>query len=384
LEEALDVQAAHAICQTCKIILFEANSNSYIDLVTAVNSAASLGVSAISNSYGSSEWSGEGVYDTYFNHPGIAVTVSSGDSGYGASYPAANPNVVAVGGTTLQVFSDNMYSSESVWGGAGSGCSTYKNALSFQTSLSNWALTGCSTKRAIADVSADADPNTGAAVYSTTPYNGQTGWFQIGGTSLSAPIIAGVYALGSGVSGNAAQVMYSNYSLANFHDITGGNNGNCLTIMCKGALGFDGPTGLGSPNGIGGFGASVASPTPTLTPTPTSSITPTATPTPTITPTPTQAPDDTQAPTVNITSPTNGSLVFKNFKYTIWASASDNVKVTKVEFYVNNVFLSTDTTSSYTASWRVPNIKNIVYTLTAIAYDAAGNTAASSVSVTSR
>lgn len=384
LEAALDVETAHAICQTCKIILFEANSSSYTDLVTAVNSAASMGVTAISNSYGSSEWNGESGFDAFYNHPGIAVTVSSGDSGYGAQYPAANPNVVAVGGTTLQLFSDNSYSKETVWSSGGSGCSAYESVLSFQSLLPNWNATGCSLKRGIADVSADADPNTGAAVYTSTPYSGQTGWFQVGGTSLSAPLIAGVYALTGSVSGNAPQILYNNYSLTNFHDILSGTNGSCLTIMCKAGIGYDGPTGLGSPFGLGGFGGIVASPTPTLTPTDTPMPTPTVSVTPTDTPTPTQVPTDNQPPTVAITSPLNGMTVFRNNTYTIRANASDNVKVTKVEFYVNNVLLSTDTTSSYTASWRVPNIKNVVYTLSAVAYDAAGNNATSSITVTAR
>lgn len=383
LEAALDVQAAHATCQTCKIILFEANSPTYGNLTTAVNTAASMKVTAISNSYGSSEWSGQTFYDGAYNHPGIAVTVSSGDSGFaaGAQYPASNPNVVAVGGTSLQVFSDNTYSQETVWSGAGSGCSLYEAALPLQTSLSNWGSVGCS-RRVVADVAAVADPNTGAAVYTTTPYSGQTGWFQVGGTSLSAPIIAGVFALTGNIPNvQANTIPYSNYSLLAFHDITSGTNGNCATTLCKGAVGFDGPTGLGSPNGLSGFGGLILTATPTATPTPT--LIPTDTPTPTATPTatPTQAPGDTTPPTVAITSPTNGSTVFRNSNYTIRASASDNVAVVKVEFYINGVLRSTDMTNPYTASWRVPNVRNATYTLTAKAYDASGNIAISTITV---
>ncbi len=395
LEAALDVQAAHAICQTCKIILFEANSATYNDLATAVNSAAAMGVTAISNSYGSSEWSGQTFYDAFYNHPGIAVTVSSGDSGYGAGaqFPASSPNVVAVGGTSLHVYTDNSYASESVWSGAGSGCSLYEAALPLQTSLSNWSGTGCA-RRAVADVAAVADPNTGAAVYTSTPYSGQTGWFQVGGTSLASPIIAAVFAL-AGPIGNvqANTIPYNNYSLLSFHDITTGTNGSCLTSLCKGVVGFDGPTGLGSPNGLLGFGGAGITPTPTATPTPTITITPTPTdtptPTPTVTitptdtptPTPTQAPGDTTPPTVAITSPSNGSSVFRNFTYTIRANATDNVKVDRVEFYINGTLRSTDKTSPYTASWRVPNVKNAAYTITAKAYDTSGNSASSTVTV---
>ncbi len=399
LESALDVQAAHATCQTCKIILFEANSATYNDLTKAVNTAAAMGVTAISNSYGSSEWSGQTFYDAFYNHPGVAVTVSSGDSGFaaGAQYPASSPYVVAVGGTALQVYSDNTYASETVWNGAGSGCSSYESALPFQTALSNWGSVGCS-RRAVADVSAVADPNTGAAVYTTTPYSGQTGWFQVGGTSLSSPIIAGVYALTGSLSPvQANTIPYNNYSLLAFHDVVAGSNGNCVTALCNGGVGFDGPTGLGSPNGLAGFGGLVLSPTPTATPTPTITLTPsptstpTATPTPTdiptptptatLTPTPTQAPGDTQPPSVTITSPSNGSSVFRNFTYTIRATATDNVKVAKVEFYINNVLRTSDTASPYTSSWRVPNVRNATYTITAKAFDTSGNTATSTITV---
>jgi subtilase family serine protease len=256
LEIALDVEIAHQICQNCKILLVEAKTNSFANLATAVNTAATLGANAISNSYGGSESSSTngGAYD----HPGIAITVSSGDNGYGVESPASYSTVVAVGGTTLNLGSGNTYASESVWNGSGSGCSAYFTAQSWQTSLSNWAATGCGTKRGVADVAADADPNTGASVYDSTPYQGQAGWFRVGGTSLSAPLIAGVYGLAGNVGVvNAstvpypASIPYSNP--ASLHDVTSGSNGTCATIMCNGATGYDGPTGVGTPNGTGGF-----------------------------------------------------------------------------------------------------------------------------------
>ncbi|MGE5042076.1 MAG: Ig-like domain-containing protein [Candidatus Levyibacteriota bacterium] len=376
METSLDVEVAHAICQTCRILLVEANTNFFSDLATAVNTAASMGAVAISNSYGGSEWSGEKNYDSYYNHPGVAVTVSAGDSGYGAEFPAASPHVVAVGGTTLNLFTDLTYSSETVWNGSGSGCSSYEAANLWQTALTNWGSTNCFSSRAIADISADADPNTGAAIFDSTPYNGQSGWWQIGGTSLSSPIIAAAYALGNPIGSNvtASSVLYANYNLTNFHDVTSGSNGTCATNMCKGGIGYDGPSGLGSLQALGAFGGIVAIPTPT--PTPSGIPTPTATPTPT--------PTDIIAPKVSITSPLNGSRVWRSTKVTIKASASDNVKVAKVEFYVNNVLLSTDTSSPYSAVWRVPSQRSITYTLTAKAYDTSGNTASSSVNVTSR
>jgi subtilase family serine protease len=253
LEIALDVEVAHAICPNCKVLLVEASSNSLANLATAVNTAARLGATQISNSYGGSEYSGEASVTAY-DHPGIAITASSGDSGYGSSFPAAAPAVVAVGGTTLTLGAGNAWAGETVWNGSGSGCSSYLSAPAWQTSLASWSLTGCGAKRGIADVAADADPATGAAVYDTTRYQGRSGWFKVGGTSLSAPLIAGVYAL----AGNAASTSYpASLAYANtsaLHDVTSGSNGSCGgATICAGAAGYDGPTGLGTPNGVGAF-----------------------------------------------------------------------------------------------------------------------------------
>jgi subtilase family serine protease len=253
LEIALDVETAHEICQNCKVLLIEANSASNSNLNTAENEAVRLGATEISNSWGGNEYSGE-ASDQTFNHPGIAITVSSGDSGYGAfGYPAASPYVVAVGGTTLNLTKSNGYASESAWSGSGSGCSSYETAQSWQTALSNWSATACGTKRGVADVAADANPNTGAAVYDTTRYQGHLGWFQVGGTSLSSPLVAAVYALAGGTSSvtYAASVPYSHTS--SLHDVTSGSSGSCATIMCAAGASYDGPTGLGSPNGTGAF-----------------------------------------------------------------------------------------------------------------------------------
>jgi len=247
LEIALDVETAHQICQNCKILLVEADSNSFANLATAVNRAAAMGADVISNSYGGSDTAPNSAY----NHPGIAITASTGDNGYGVESPASYNTVVAVGGTTLSVTGSNGYGGETVWSGAGSGCSSQNSAQSWQTSLSNWAATGCGTHRGLADVSADANPNTGASVYDTTRYQGQSGWFQVGGTSLSAPLIGAVYALSGNTASYPASTPYAH--TGSLHDVTSGSNGNCSTIMCKGAVGYDGPTGLGTPNGIGAF-----------------------------------------------------------------------------------------------------------------------------------
>jgi len=249
LEISLDVQTAHEVCQNCKILLVEAKTNSFANLEAAVNTAASLGATQISNSYGGSDSSPNSAY----NHSGIAITASSGDGGFGVESPASFNTVVAVGGTTLKLTGSNTYSSESVWSGAGSGCSTLNGARSWQTSASGWAATGCGTERGVADVAADADPNTGAAVYDSTRYQGRAGWFQVGGTSLSAPLIAAVYALKADGSGTSYPASLPYARTSSLHDVTSGSNGTCSTTMCKGAPGYDGPTGIGTPNGDGGF-----------------------------------------------------------------------------------------------------------------------------------
>jgi subtilase family serine protease len=253
LEIALDVEVAHAICPNCKILLVEASSASLANLAAAVKTAAALGATEISNSYGGSEFSGEVSYSAY-NQPGIAVTVASGDNGYGSfGFPAASPYVVAVGGTTLSLGSGNAWAGETAWSGSGSGCSLYVPAPAWQGFLP------CGGKRGVADVAADANPSTGAAVYDTVKYQGRSGWFQVGGTSLSSPLIAGVYALAGGASSlYPAKDLYAHQSdsPASLHDVISGANGKCtsaLTVMCNAAAGYDGPTGVGTPNGIGAF-----------------------------------------------------------------------------------------------------------------------------------
>jgi subtilase family serine protease len=247
LEISLDVETAHEICQNCKIVLVEASSSSIANLGTAVNEAASLGANVISNSYGSSEYSGEvSDQNSYYNHPGVMITASSGDSGYGVEFPAASRYVTAVGGTTLNLTTTNAYLSESAWSSGGSGCSAYITKPSWQSD------TGCAN-RTVVDVAADADPNTGAAVYDSVKYQGQSGWFQVGGTSLASPLIGATYAL----AGNASSLTYGSYPYAHassLHDVTTGSNGSCGgSYLCTAGVGYDGPTGMGSPDGTGGF-----------------------------------------------------------------------------------------------------------------------------------
>jgi hypothetical protein len=241
-ETALDLDMVSAMCPSCKILLVEAASASFLNLATAENTAANLGAHAISNSYGGGE-SGSQSYESAYNHPGIAVTVSSGDSGYGVQFPASSPHVTAVGGTSLTHASNTRGWSETVWSGAGSGCSaTYAKPT--------WQTDGLCGMRTVADVSAIADPNTGVAAYAPI-YANVSGWVVFGGTSVASPLIAGIYGVNAG-SVNFGQNPYQNQT--QLFDVTAGSNGSCGgTYLCSGAVGYDGPSGLGTPDGSGGF-----------------------------------------------------------------------------------------------------------------------------------
>jgi subtilase family serine protease len=253
-EISLDVDMVSAVCPDCHILLVEATSASMSDLGTAVNQAVSQGAKFVSNSYGGSEGGSEGSSDsTYFNHPGVAITASSGDGAYaaGTEYPASSQYVTAVGGTSLTKDSSSRGWSESVWNtssseGAGSGCSQDVAKPSWQTD------TGCAN-RMVADVSAVADPATGVAVYQT--YGGN-GWAVYGGTSASSPIIASVYALAGTPGANDVPASYAYAHTSSLNDVTSGDNGSCSpSYYCTAGQGYDGPTGLGTPNGLAAFTA---------------------------------------------------------------------------------------------------------------------------------
>ncbi len=253
LETQLDLEMVSATCPGCKILLVEATSNVNANLYAAEDTAARLGATEISNSYGGGEASSETTDDAHFNHPGAAITVSSGDSGFGVEYPAASRYVTSVGGTSLSHASNARGWTETAWNGSGSGCSAYEPKPAWQTD------SGCA-RRTVADVSAVADPNTGVAVYdSNCNIVGQIlgqcfkGWGVVGGTSASAPIVAGVY----GLAGNGSSVNYGSFPYshtASLFDVTSGNNGSCSSAyLCTSGAGYDGPTGLGTPNGTGAF-----------------------------------------------------------------------------------------------------------------------------------
>ena len=250
-EISLDVDMVSAICPKCHILLVEATSNSLRDLATSVDEAAKLGASVISNSYGGSDAKADSQANVAYDQPGIPVTAAAGDGGYGVEYPASSPYVTAVGGTTLTKATGTTRGwTETVWDDSGSGCSQYESQPSWQAAIS--ALTNVCAGRAVADVSADANPDTGVAVYDSTKYLFQSGWLEFGGTSVATPIIASVYALaGNGSSIDNGSYPYSHTSGLN--DVTSGSNGSCGNILCNAAAGWDGPTGLGTPNGTSAF-----------------------------------------------------------------------------------------------------------------------------------
>ena len=243
-EQALDLDMASAICPSCKILLVQATTASMTNLGAGVNTAVALGANVVSNSYGGSEGTSDVSYDSqFFNHPGIAITVSSGDNGYGAEYPASSQYVTAVGGTSLTRASNARGWSETAWSGAGSGCSKYDPKPSWQKD------TGCSM-RSVADVSAIADPQTGVSVYGPSTRRAST-WMVFGGTSVAAPLVGAIYA----VNGSAATYGSDPYAHTSaLNDVTSGSNGTCGgTYLCTAGAGYDGPTGLGTPNGTTAF-----------------------------------------------------------------------------------------------------------------------------------
>jgi subtilase family serine protease len=263
IEISLDLQAVSAVCPNCHLLLVEASSENMPDMVAAIDEAARLGATEISNSYGTAEFSGQtaaALDGQLASHPGVAITAGSGDSGT-VEWPSSSPAVTAVGGTTLTSASNARGWNEVAWTSSGSGCSVYEPQPSWQGGIA----TQC-TARAVADVSADADPTTGASVYDTFGYQNRSGWFVVGGTSLASPLIAGVYAL----AGNAGSVTAGSYpyghgsslnqvgmpsggGLLGLGSILGGLAGSLCLLSCHSAPPWNGPAGLGSPNGTGAF-----------------------------------------------------------------------------------------------------------------------------------
>ncbi len=234
LEISLDIQWAHAIAPGAKILLVEASSNSFSNLLAAEDYAKTH-AQYVSNSWGGSEFSGETAYDSHFSQSGVSFFVSSGDLGEPAEYPSASPNVISVGGTTLH-WSGSSFTGETGWSGSGGGCSVYETGAIGQLEFSQYGQVNCGTKRATPDVSLDADPASGVSVYDSAGYQGQKGWFTVGGTSASSPM----WAARAAVAGAVVNSAYVYGSSITYRDITSGNNGaSCL-------VGYDLVTGRGS------------------------------------------------------------------------------------------------------------------------------------------
>jgi subtilase family serine protease len=241
-EQALDLDMVSAACPNCHILLVQASSATFSNLWTAVDYAKTQGVRAISNSYGNTDSSSYSAYDSHYAGNNIAITVSTGDYGYGAQWPATAPGAIAVGGTSLRAGGTRGWT-ETVWDGTGSGCGLGHAKPSWQNNVTD-ACGG----RMEADISAVADPNTGVAVYGPASRN-TSQWMVFGGTSASAPLVGAMFALRNG-SINAASSIYSNAGSLN--DVTSGSNGTCaVAYYCNAQGGYDGPTGLGTPNGTG-------------------------------------------------------------------------------------------------------------------------------------
>jgi len=263
LETSLDVEWAHALAPKANIILVEASTASLGGLFNAVSTASQIpNVSVVSMSWGTQEFWGEWNYDNIFTTPAghipITYLASSGDSGawYGPMYPSVSPNVVAVGGTTLTLGGNNGYGSESGWSGSTGGFSGTDNGFYFGENAPSYQLAAQAAAglnygiRTTPDVSFNADPNTGVAVYDSISYSGQSGWFEVGGTSAAAPSWAGVVAItDQGLAAASKSTLSStrlltqlyNLPSSDFHDITSGSNGYSVTP------GYDLVTGLGSP-----------------------------------------------------------------------------------------------------------------------------------------
>jgi hypothetical protein len=320
VEEALDVETAHAVCQTCRIVLYEANDQTPDDLGTAENTAVASGATEVSNSFGFQEQTFTATDVADFDHPGTVITAATGDDGYydfdflgetglynQDNAPSSLRTVVSVGGTSLLLDQTGARQEETVWntngiknvfeetlleplGATGGGCSTTIGAPQWQRAVAGWSETGCGSKRLVADISAVADPTTGFDIYLSYDCGGicNTGWLTIGGTSLSSPLVAGLFALAGGAHGvhYPALTLYAHqHTSGAYYDVTTGGNGYCGgegaaqcgnpnrfkegildcdypatgttpsagDRACDALAGFDGPSGLGTPNGLRPF-----------------------------------------------------------------------------------------------------------------------------------
>jgi subtilase family serine protease len=320
VEIALDVETVHSVCPSCAIVLVEANSESFADLAASVNEAVSQGATEVSNSYGGLETAVGASEQAAYDHAGVVIAAASGDSGYlnwdfvaqsgeapaKPDAPASLPTVVSVGGTSLTLTTSGTRARETVWNDSGrpsrekefkqfaadgGGCSTLFTAPSWQQSVLGWAKAACGTKRLDNDISVVGDPYTGFDIYDTYAYEPKFtgGWLTVGGTSLSSPLVSGLYGLAGGSHGASypAATLYTHVGQApSLFDVSKGGNGYCDgeapsscgepgvnellgnvdcegTTSCNAVLGFDGPSGVGAPKGLTAF-SPLSHPQPTV------------------------------------------------------------------------------------------------------------------------
>lgn len=252
-ETAIDAEMVSAICPLCNIEVVQAKSARISDLASAVDQAAADQPVAINNSYSTTE-SGAVSYASHWVHPGMAIVAGGGDGGYGVSFPASIPSVVAVGGVSLHQNADGSFAAPTVWSQTGSGCSAYFQKPSWQTD------TGCAN-RTVNDIAAVADPNTGVIAYASQ--NG--GWNVYGGTSVAAPIISAMYALAGATAGMTdGSALYTANGSGLMNQVTGSNGTCAVAYLCNGEPGYDGPDGNGMPYGLDAFQATASKGTFTL------------------------------------------------------------------------------------------------------------------------
>jgi subtilase family serine protease len=243
-DSAINLEMASTMCPACTLYLIEANENSFASLGAAEDTAARLGAHVLLNSYGGDE-PGSQQFEHFYDHPGVAVVASSGDRGFVVQFPASSSHVIAVGGTRLVPDAGKHRGwSESAWAEGGSGCSIIYEKPPWQHD------SGC-TRRTVADVAAEADPQTGVAIYGPLA-NGGSGWLEFGGTSVAVPIVGGIYGTNGGVVHEGRDLYRHARAL---FDVKTGSNGSCdPDYLCTALPGYDGPTGNGTPNGIAAFG----------------------------------------------------------------------------------------------------------------------------------
>jgi hypothetical protein len=259
-ESSLGIEVAHGVCQSCRIILMEVDTPENSDFSQTVAAAAKAGATVIVTTFTPPEIPGDSAYVLDYTNAHAVVVAATGDPSTGGkwgytgslNFPASLPNVLAVGGTTLSLGAGGAYAGEQVWPGTVSGCSFSQPAPVWQDRIKTAA--DCGTMRADVDLAAVADP--GVVVHITGAGVSGGPWYVASGTSVSAPVIAGVIGLAGSLGPAEAQTLYAR-ALSDpgaFHDILKGENApGCVAPICKAGPGWSGPTGLGTPFGLAAF-----------------------------------------------------------------------------------------------------------------------------------